>query len=90
MASSLGPLGIPAESESPRYKVVANLPYYITSAALRHLLESGGLTIQDFERLCPGTNRRTLQRDLKTMMQKGLIVPEGATNQLIYRLPGRK
>jgi len=58
--------------------------------ALRHLLESGGLTIQDFERLCPGTNRRTLQRDLKTMMQKGLIVPEGATNQLIYRLPGRK
>ncbi|OQC38763.1 MAG: hypothetical protein BWX64_01828 [Acidobacteria bacterium ADurb.Bin051] len=32
----------------------------------------------------------TLQRDLKTMMEKGLIVPEGATNQLIYRLPGRK
>ena len=25
---------------APRYKVVANLPYYITSAVLRHLLES--------------------------------------------------
>ncbi len=27
-----------ASGETPRYKVVANLPYYITSAALRHLL----------------------------------------------------
>lgn len=60
------------------------------SEALRHLLESGGLTIQDFERLCPGTNRRTLQRDLRTMLQKGLIVGEGATNRLIYRLLERK
>lgn len=25
---------------SPRYKVIANLPYYITSAAVRHLLEA--------------------------------------------------
>jgi 16S rRNA (adenine1518-N6/adenine1519-N6)-dimethyltransferase len=38
---------------SPDYLVVANIPYYITSAVLRHLLESGGhprrlvLTIQE-------------------------------------------
>lgn len=29
-----------ALTEGKRYKVVANLPYYITSAAIRHLLES--------------------------------------------------
>ncbi len=29
-----------ANPQSPPYKVVANLPYYITSAVLRHLLES--------------------------------------------------
>jgi len=42
VAAGLGSLGIPAESASPCYKVVANLPYYITSAALRHLLEPAG------------------------------------------------
>jgi 16S rRNA (adenine1518-N6/adenine1519-N6)-dimethyltransferase len=46
--------------KSPDYLVVANIPYYITSAVLRHLLESGGhprrlvLTIQEevAERIC--------------------------------------
>jgi 16S rRNA (adenine1518-N6/adenine1519-N6)-dimethyltransferase len=28
-------------TSNPQYKVVANLPYYITSAVLRHLLEAG-------------------------------------------------
>ena len=32
--------------------------------ALGHVVEHGRLTIQDYEGLCPGTNRRTLQRDL--------------------------
>lgn len=56
--------------------------------ALQHILEHGSLTIQEFERLCPEVNRRTLQRDLKAMVNKGLLVSEGATNQLIYRLQG--
>ncbi|MFA5317486.1 MAG: 16S rRNA (adenine(1518)-N(6)/adenine(1519)-N(6))-dimethyltransferase RsmA, partial [Dehalococcoidales bacterium] len=30
----------PASGGSPRYRVVANLPYYITSKALRHFLEA--------------------------------------------------
>ncbi|MCL2140111.1 MAG: 16S rRNA (adenine(1518)-N(6)/adenine(1519)-N(6))-dimethyltransferase RsmA [Dehalococcoidia bacterium] len=34
------PKSLLPESESSRYKVVANLPYYITSAVLRHFLES--------------------------------------------------
>jgi len=54
--------------------------------ALAHLLEHGRLTIQDYERLCPKVNRRSLQRDLKVMIQKGLILAEGATNRLTYRL----
>ncbi len=54
--------------------------------ALDYVLEHGGMTIQNYEQLCPETNRRTLQRDLKVMIDKGLIVSEGATNQLIYRL----
>jgi hypothetical protein len=54
--------------------------------ALGHILEYGSLTIQDFERLCPEVNRRSLQRDLKGMVDVGLLVSEGATNQLVYRM----
>jgi len=56
--------------------------------AINHILEHGSLTIQDFERLCPEVNRRTLQRDLKAMFDKGFLLSEGATNQLIYRIKG--
>jgi Fic family protein len=54
--------------------------------ALGHILEQGSLTIQDFERLCPDVNRRSLQRDLKAMVDMGLLVSEGATNKLVYRI----
>ena len=54
--------------------------------ALAHILEHGSLTIKDFEGLCPDVNRRSLQRDLKTMVDLGLIVTEGETHQLCYRL----
>lgn len=53
--------------------------------ALRHGMEHDGVTIQDYEKLCPDVSRRTLQRDLKEMVDKELFVLEGATNQLIYR-----
>jgi len=48
------------------------------AAALGHVLEAGRLTIQEFEALCPGVNRRTLQRDLKGLMAKGLLVEGGS------------
>ncbi|MDP2859954.1 MAG: Fic family protein [Bacillota bacterium] len=54
--------------------------------ALSHILDHGSLTIQDFGRLCPEVNRRTLQRDLKAMVDRGLVVAEGETHQLVYRL----
>ncbi|MDF1590611.1 MAG: Fic family protein [Desulfobacterales bacterium] len=54
--------------------------------ALGYILEHDSLTIQDFERLCPNVNRRSLQRDLKAMVDHGLIVSEGETHHLLYRL----
>jgi len=57
--------------------------------AIGHILEHGSLTIQNFERLCPEVDRRTLQRDLKKMVEEGLLLTEGETHNLLYRL-GRK
>jgi predicted transcriptional regulator len=54
--------------------------------AIEFLLAQNELTIQDFEGLCPDVNRRSLQRDLKGMLEKELVTSEGATNQLIYAL----
>jgi DNA-binding HxlR family transcriptional regulator len=48
-------------------------------------LHQGELTIQDLEHRFPTVNRRTLQRDLRGLIEKGLVVVEGATNQLRYR-----
>ncbi len=45
--------------------------------ALGHVLEHGRLTIQEYRALCPGVNRRTLQRDLKVMVDKGLFTERG-------------
>jgi len=50
------------------------------------LLQYGRLTIQDYEKLCPEVNRRSLQRALKIMIENELLAAEGATNQLIYVL----
>jgi Fic family protein len=54
--------------------------------AIGYMLEHDRLTIQDFEHLCPEVNRRSLQRDLKAMVDIGLVVTEGETHHLTYRL----
>jgi hypothetical protein len=54
--------------------------------AFGHILEHAGLTIQDFEGLCPEVNRRSLQRDMKGMLDKELVVSDGSTNKLVYRM----
>lgn len=55
------------------------------AVALGQVLEQGRLTIGDFERLCPEVNRRTLQRELRQLVEKGLLRQTGATNRLQYR-----
>jgi Fic family protein len=54
--------------------------------ALGHILEHVSLTIQEFEHLFPEVNRRSLQRDLKAMVDMGLLVSDGSTNKLVYRM----
>ncbi len=46
--------------------------------AIEFLLVHGKLTIQNFEGLCPDVNRRSLQRDLKGILDKELIKEIGA------------
>ncbi|MGB3291514.1 MAG: TetR/AcrR family transcriptional regulator [Phormidesmis sp.] len=57
--------------------------------ALTSALEQGSLTIQMFESICPGLSRRTLQRDLRHLVNQSLLQSEGETNQLVYR-PGER
>ena len=47
------------------------------AAALSHAIEHRRLTVQDFQRLFPDTNRRTLQRDLRALLEKALLVEAG-------------
>ncbi len=54
--------------------------------ALMFAIAHGGLTIQIFEEISPESSRRTLQRELRGMVEKGLLLPQGKTNRLYYRL----
>ncbi|HEY3498627.1 MAG TPA: Fic family protein, partial [Polyangiaceae bacterium] len=56
------------------------------AVAVERLLEVGHVDIRTFQELCPDAARRTLQRDLAALEAKGLMVTEGDTNNLIYRL----
>ncbi len=47
--------------------------------ALGHIVEHGSLTIQDFERLCPDVNRRSLQRDIRAMIEQGILEEEATS-----------
>lgn len=53
---------------------------------VQHILQYGELTIKEFAVLCTNTSRRSLQRDLKNLVDKGLLRTEETTNQLIYKL----
>jgi len=48
------------------------------AAALDHVLAHGRLSLADLEQVLPGVNRRTLQRDLKAMLAKGLMREVGS------------
>lgn len=54
------------------------------SQALGHILERGRTTIGELERLFPEVARRTLQRDLRVLVEKGLVLREGRTSRLEY------
>lgn len=49
-------------------------------------IREGDFTIQDYEAICPGINRRSLQRDLVDLIEKGIITQEGIKKASRYRL----
>ncbi|MEO0987151.1 MAG: TetR/AcrR family transcriptional regulator [Cyanobacteria bacterium J06639_14] len=55
-------------------------------AAIAHVLTHGSLTIQTLESICFEPSRRTLQRDLKQLIEKKIFESRGNTNQLIYQM----
>ena len=54
--------------------------------ALGHVLEHGRLTIAEYQTLYPELSRRTLQRDLRALVEKGLLRGRKGTNRLEYVL----
>ncbi|NGX46414.1 MAG: Adenosine monophosphate-protein transferase SoFic [Chlamydiae bacterium] len=55
--------------------------------AMEVLLEKEAhFTIQEYEALCPGVNRRSLQRDLSDLVKKGLISQEGTKKATRYKV----
>ena len=57
---------------------------------LKYASDRGRVTIQNCEAMLPEVSRRTLQRDLKTMLEQKLLLPEGKTDRRYYRFNSRK
>lgn len=55
-------------------------------SVVTYLAEHTQMGIRDYEQLCPSVNKRTLQRELKAMVDMGLLIVEGQTNRRIYKL----
>lgn len=56
--------------------------------ALELARQGATFQMQDFEARCPGVHRRSLQRDLRELVEAGLLEATGATNRLVYRASG--
>lgn len=52
----------------------------------QQFFQQGKLTIKELEQFFIDTPRRSLQRDLKNLVDKKLLVMAGSTNQVIYKL----
>lgn len=50
------------------------------------LLERAELRIEELAALCPGVNRRTLQRDLQSLVRQGVVKSVGAARAVRYKL----
>ena len=44
------------------------------------------ITIQQFESICPDVTRRTLQRELKELVDKNILITSGATSNFVYAM----
>lgn len=41
------------------------------------VLEHGSMTLQEYASICPNANRRSLQRDIKILVEKGILLERG-------------
>jgi Fic family protein len=57
--------------------------------AVEALLDRGQLGIEELEALVPGVHRRTLQRDLRGLVDRGVAVAKGAARAARYHLKGK-
>ena len=55
------------------------------SSILKYFSHSSTITIQNCEAMFPNVSRRTLQRDLKAMQEKKLLLPQGNTDRRNYQ-----
>jgi Fic family protein len=53
---------------------------------ISYINSHGSISIQECEKICLGVTRRTLQRELKDLVDKELIQSSGATNHVLYAL----
>lgn len=53
---------------------------------IEYIAKHGGISIQKFEEICPDVTRRTLQRELKELIDKNILTTTGATSNLIYEM----
>jgi len=56
---------------------------------IEYITKQGSITIQQLENICPDVTRRTLQRDLKELVDKNILNAIGATSNLSYELRNR-
>src|SRR3990167_8010098 len=54
--------------------------------ASEYIVKHGGISIRQFEEICPDVTRRTLQRELKELIDKNILIKTGATSNLIYEM----
>jgi Fic family protein len=68
---------------------VMSMQYHLSDRqklAIEYIAKHGGISIQQFEGICPDVTRRTLQRELKELVDKKILMTSGATSNLIYEL----
>lgn len=56
---------------------------------IEYITKQGSITIHQLENICPDVTRRTLQRDLKELVDKNILNTVGATTNLSYELRNR-
>lgn len=53
---------------------------------IEYITKYGSITIKEFEKMCPDVTRRTLQRELKGLVNKGILKSSGSTSSMIYEM----